>query len=485
MHVNEPSARFTERISTGDRGLDLILGGGLFRGSVSIIQGSPGAGKTVLANQMAFRHLEHGGRVLYVTLLSESHGRLMSHMQGMDFFLPAEVAKSIHYLSGYAALTQEGVRGVMHLIGTEAKARNASLVVLDGLFVIEDTCRQEGDFRRFVNDLGVQAEMMGCTILLLTNSKRMSSSPEYTMVDAWIELGRQPVSYRTVRYLEVHKLRGSDFYPGRHALTISHEGLKVLPRLEAALGHNPDLDEEDSRLSTGMPDLDALIGGGFSCASATLVLGPTGIGKTSMGLQFLSLATPDEPGLIFGFYETKRQLVRKARDRGIDLKALMATGAVDVVWHPPTENRLDVLGYELLEHVRERNVRRLFVDSINAFEQSAVYPERLGRFLSALVNELKGMSCTSMFTSETHELLETHGASGFFSPIAENILLMRYAEVSSALVRTLAMVKVRDSEFDHRVRHFAITPEGVKIGGVFERDAVRQAGFADSKESTG
>src|SRR5690606_33629751 len=202
------------------------LHGGLLQGSVTIVQGSPGAGKTVLANQMAFNYIARGNHALYVTLLAESHARLASHLAEMDFFDPSQLAESIFYVSGYSTLANEGVNAVLELIAREAKTYGATLVILDGLFVLEESVGSEKSFRKFINDLAMLAEMMHCTILLLTNSQRNSSSPEYTMVDAWIEMHRLPVSYRTIRYLEAHKLRGSGFVDGQHTVTISNKGVR-------------------------------------------------------------------------------------------------------------------------------------------------------------------------------------------------------------------------------------------------------------------
>lgn len=465
------------RMSTGDGGLDRILDGGLIRRSVAIVQGSPGAGKTILANQMAFDHARDGGRTLYVTLLAESHGRMAAFLRGMEFFDDAEVARSIRYLSGYTTLLDEGPVGLLRLLGMQARSFRSTLVVLDGLFVLDDCCGSENDYRRFINDLAQQAELMGFTVLLLTNSKRPSSSPEYTMVDAWIELSRMPSGYRSIRYLEVHKLRGSDFVPGQHAVQISGSGIETLPRLEAVLGTAPSVPDAEGRLSTGIGKLDAMTHGGYPENSTTLVLGATGIGKSTLGLHFLAGCTPERPGLLFGFYETRERMVRKARDRGLDLQRLLDSGAVRMVWHPPTENRLDVLGHELLRHVRGGGVRRLVVDGIDAFEQSAANPERLGRYLSALTNELRGAGCTSLFTSELAELLgdEPRIRSGGSVAVAENIVLLRYVEADAALHRTLVLVKVRDSDFDTRVHGFRITSQGLDIGDALADRAGRGA----------
>jgi circadian clock protein KaiC len=463
-----------ERLSTGDAGLDQILHGGLFRGSVTLVQGSPGAGKTVLANQMAFAHARAGGSTLYLTLLAESHSRLLSHMGQLDFFAAKEVASAIHYLSGYGVLLEEGVKGVLRLIGAEARERGTSLVVLDGLFTLEETIQENREFRKFINDLAVQAELMDCTMLLLTNGKRLPTSPEFTMVDAWIELGRQPLTYQTVRYIEAHKLRGSDFMSGRHFLTISDAGLQVLPRLEATMGQGvPSSDLQPPFISSGMPDLDRIIGGGICTASTTLAVGPPGIGKTTMGMHFLALSDEAGPGLLFGFYEDRGRLQRQAQARGIDLEPLLDSGVLDLLWWPPTENLIDRLGYQLIDNVRRRGVRRLVIDGVNAFTQSAAYPERLGRFLAALVHELRCAGCTTLLTAESPTLLGSDDKLfTSFSAIAENALLLRYAEHDAALHRVLNVIKVRERGFDPRTWTFQIGNGGFRLGDVFRRDAV-------------
>ena len=229
------------RVSTGDAGLDRVLGGGFMRGSVAIFQGTPGAGKTTLANQMAFANARSGGRTVYITLLSESHGRMTSALSPMRFFDHGDVGETIHYISGYSVLMEEGARALLQLMAAEARSHRADLVVLDGLFVLADAGLSESEYRKFVNDLALQAELMGCTVLLLTNSRRASDSPEYTMVDGWIELGREDGAHRSSRHVEVHKLRGSGFIPGRHRLRISTGGVEVFPRLESYLGHQPRL----------------------------------------------------------------------------------------------------------------------------------------------------------------------------------------------------------------------------------------------------
>jgi circadian clock protein KaiC len=455
------------RHSTGVPGLDEILHGGLVTGSLYLVRGTPGAGKTVLANQVCFHSVRRGDHCLYITLLSESHDRLMQNLAKLDFY-SEELAENIHYQSGFHALEEEGLRGVLRMLAEETKRYHTRLVVLDGLFVLQEKTDSEREFRLFVNQLQNLAHLTGCIMLLLTNSERGSGSPEYTMVDGWFELATQQYSYRVHRYLQVHKLRGSSFAEGQHSLKISDTGVTVLPRLETvshSRGH-PELSQ--GTLSTGIPSLDQIMGGGVSRSSNTLCVGPSGVGKTTYGLHFVSEATAEEPGLIYGFYETKEDLIEKAELLGITgFKKGLDSGAIEVIWHAPSEHLLDELGHRLIAAVRERGVKRLFLDGIDGLQQSSLHAERMSRFLAALTNVLREAGVTAIYSLETPELIsgESHIQFASVSSISQNIVLLRYSEVESAIERTVTIVKTRVSASDRRVRAFYITDNGVQIAG--------------------
>lgn len=483
---HQPFASNT-RISTGIPGLDSILDGGLLPGSVYIVQGTPGAGKTILANQLCFHRAAQGEQVLYVTLLAESHDRLMQHLQGMSFYDGAKVPSSVYYVSGYDDLENGGLTGILRLLNGESRARKASTIIVDGLFVLEESLQSEKDFRRFINNLANLASMLNCTILLLTNSRRGPTSPEFTMVDGWIEIGMSSNDYRSYRYLEVHKFRGSGFIPGQHMTGISGEGLRVLPRLETTTGLLAPEQTGEQRVSIGQPQLDRLLGGGVPAGSTTLVLGPTGIGKTTLGLHFLAECANDGPGLLFGFYESPRRLERKARLLGLDLQSLVARGRVEIIWVPPTEKLLDDLGYRLLDAIRRRGARRVFVDGIDAIGKSTFHANRLAPFLAALTNAMRDDGVTSVFTSEIPQLVGGDQAIsiGPISAVAENIVLLRYVEIGSTLRRILSLLKVRESDFDTAIREFTVTPQGLRIGQIFNRMEGLLTGHAHQQAPTG
>jgi circadian clock protein KaiC len=301
------------------------------------------------------------------------------------------------------------------------------------------------------------------------------------MVDSWIELNSELKEYRAFRHLMVHKYRGSDFLAGRHVFTISNQGITVLPRLELVARRQP-APGGPGRLSTGCAELDGMLEGGLPHSSTTLIHGPTGVGKSIFGLHFISRSSAGEPGLVFGFYETPDRLALKAAALGMPLDDLVRSGALQILWHPPAESLLDQLACRLLECVHARGVKRLLIDGLDAFAATPIYPQRMGPFLSALTNELRDAGVTTMMTAETDQGNAGLGAPDLTLPlssmsaVAENILLLRYREREARLQRTLTVVKVRESQFDHRVREFSIGSTGICFA-----DRATDAGTSDQQ----
>lgn len=306
-------------VPTGVPGLDAVLKGGLLPRAVYIVQGGPGEGKTILANQICYSWAARGAHSLYVTLLAETHHRLLRHLQNMSFMDNRHAGTSVVYESAFDILRTDGLEGVLRYLTRNGKRQKASLIVIDGLFALEENAASERAFREFINDLSVYADIVDCTILLLTNSKRDSGSPEFTMVDGWLQLGSDEHEFRTYRYLQVRKFRGSDFISGRHMTSITSDGLRVFPRLEAVAGEQESAPMRDQRLSTGVTGLDRIICGGIPYSSTTLLVGPTGVGKTTLGLTFICQSSEEEPGLVFGFYEDAHRLRRRASSLGLGL----------------------------------------------------------------------------------------------------------------------------------------------------------------------
>lgn len=470
-----------KRLATGIEGLDDLLKGGLVAGSSYIVQGRPGAGKTILANQLAFNHVAQGGRVLVATLLSESHERLFQYLSTLSFFDATLVGNQIQFLSAFDTLQSEGLEAVVKVLRGEIGRQGATLLIVDGLLTARSRAETVLDTKKFIAELQGHAAFAGCTLLLLTSSGLEEGSPEHTMVDGVIELGEDLYGARSVRRIQLRKTRGSGALSGLHECEITDQGLKVYPRLEALYSRPSNLGSEVlSRVTTGLPHLDGLLGGGLPGASVSLVMGPSGIGKTSLGLSFLGGATPAEPGLHFGFYETPQRLRIKAQSIGIDVPGMERSGALHLAWQPTTEGLLDDVGARLLRQVRQHRVKRVLLDSLGAFARLATSPARLNEFFRALMGELRAADVTVLATWEMRDLFgaEINAPASELSSIVDNLLLMRFVELDSELKRLLSILKVRDSEYDPALLELVIGSNGIELNKAFRQATAVMSGTA-------
>jgi circadian clock protein KaiC len=342
---------------------------------------------------------------------------------------------------------------------------NYTLVILDGLFVAQDAASGEQEFRKFVHELQGTAAITGAAMLLLTNQRRDPSSPEYTMVDGWIELYDETDGYRAVRSLAVHKQRGGSFLRGRNSFRITDAGIVVFPRIEAALAHTVPEDETEERIASGAAGIDTMLQGGYPALSATLLYGPTGAGKTTLGLQFIGQCTPEAPGLIYGFYESPKRLQTKAASIGIDLADLVRRGAVEIHWRTPAENLVDEVCYTIIDAVERTNARRVFVDGLGAFRTSLLFSKRLPLIVNALNHRLRAIGATVVYTLENSKLfLPEDLKTDDLSSIVDNVILLHYASRQGLLRRNISILKVRDSDFDPISEEFHITDRGLTFG---------------------
>ncbi|WP_426201360.1 ATPase domain-containing protein [Pseudomonas sp. TWP3-1] len=454
------------RLQSGIEGLDALLKGGFVAGASYIIQGRPGSGKTILANQLGFHHASNGGRVLVATLLAESHDRLFQFLSTLSFFDAARVGAEIQFVSAFDTLENEGLDEVVKLLRREISRQKATVMVVDGLLNARSKADSPIDTKKFISELQGHAAFAGCTVLFLTSSRLDDGSPEHTMVDGVIEMGEELFGTRSVRRIQMRKTRGSGALTGLHECEITDQGLVVYPRLESLYSHPSSADSADmTRIGSGIPALDQILGGGLYSSSVTLVMGPSGIGKTTLGLKFLSESTVEEPGLHFGFYESPQRLCLKGESLGIDIKSMERSGALSIVWQPTTEGLLDGLGARLLSIVEEKGIKRLFIDSLSGMTRVSTNPARITDFYSALMNELRSRGVTVFASWEMRGMFgsEISAPNSDLSSIVDNLMLMRFFENRSELSRTVSILKVRDSSYDPSLFEVVIRDQDVDL----------------------
>lgn len=399
-----------------------------------------------------------------MSLLAESHDKMLAYMSEMAFYDPAFTPANLQYVSGYGVLEREGLPGLLKLMQHEIKRHKADAVILDGVFIANSHV-SEADFRKFVHELQGVASFSGAALVMLTHESRTAESPEHTMVDGWIELKDELKGFRSHRTIQVRKHRGSPILPGKHQIAITNEGISVFPRVEMTIEQTPSAGMIARCLPTGVQRLDDMLGGGFAEGSATLLLGPTGAGKTTLGLHFLCQSTPAEPGILLGFYEPLARLGRKAASIGLDLDGALASGAVKVLSYPPSDNIVDELLWALVERVKATGARRVVLESVGAVRDNLIMPERLPFVLNALRSHLAAEGATMLFT---HEIRNLHSPDAMptdeISVMVDNVLTLSYLQQGMALRRNLSIMKLRDSDFDPRAVEFHIGRHGIAFG---------------------
>jgi len=396
------------RVPTRVPGLDAILHGGLFGGGVYIVEGAPGVGKTTLANQMAYLHAQAGANTLYVTLLAESHARMLQHMERQTFFDAKAVNSSVFYISAYRESEQGGFKAVLDLLRGEIGRHHTSLVVVDGL-VIPGTGDQSSDgVRQFVHELQSIASAMDCICLLLTGGKG-ALNPEQTMVDGILLLEDHAHQWRAERRIQVRKFRGSAVERGHHTFCITDDGLKFFPRLEGQAASELPTSIR-AVVPSGIGGLDeALRPAGLFRGSSTLVSGASGTGKTTMALAFAAQADRDHPCLAILGLEAAGTLAASGQALGLPVAARVQQESLIVHPQAQEDESLDEVGHKILRLVEERQVARLVVDGLDHFTDTVAFPSRGYRFTGRLLHELKARGVTSLFTAEPSAVAITAG----------------------------------------------------------------------------
>src|SRR3954470_13849384 len=389
----QPDSHGPERVESGIPRLDYILKGGLFKGGTYNLLGPPGSGKTILGNQFCFNHVANSdGRCVYISLLVESHAKMLVHLSSLKFFKHEHIPDRVYYISGYSALRDGGPDALLTLIRDTLRQREATLLVVDGMESLRQFAEGEQKIKEFVHELQAFTSMIGCTSLLMCFKDPSYAYTENAVVDGVIELSDELVGPRAVRELVVNKFRGGDYLRGRHEVEITADGIVIHPRTEIQFDKPPgQAKEERIRMGFGVAELDRMLFGGIPSGSTTALLGAPGAGKTMLGLAFLvEGARHGQKGIYFGFYEPPPRLMEKARQVGIELEKYAEKGLIDIIWQPPLEHMLDSLAEQLLEKIKadEQARRRLFIDGMEGFRAASVYPDRMPRCLSAFCNQL-------------------------------------------------------------------------------------------------
>jgi circadian clock protein KaiC len=498
------------RDPTGVPNLDSVLGGGLPRGSLVLVMGLPGSGKTTIASQIALTAAKSGKTALILTSLSESTSMLIRHLASYNFFDRSLIGGRIQFLSLQQVLKQ-GLQAVAASIFAEVRRIHADYVLLDGFRGIQSIETSAYAAREFLYDIGATLNALGVTTLITseTDPRDPRFFPEATTADVILGLHYSLLGVRQVRGIEVVKARGRAPLPGVHALVLDDRGATVFPQLEERALTEPLAEQPSTalggdrgatsaaarsieRVAFGVPELDAMLRGGIPRATCTLLIGSLGAGKTLLALTYaLGGIRAGEQVVWLGFRESRAQLLQIGQTFAphMDLsRALAPGGQLTLLEMPPIKIEADVLADQLLEALDRTGAQRVVIDSIAEMERAVlrgIDPQRLEDYLAALLQALRRRNITALLIKESDKAVAAslELSADALSLLAENVLLLQHIPYQGHLHRILSVVKLRFSDHDTAIREFRIrAPEGIQVLRPFESESGVLEGIAHDQE---
>ncbi len=458
-------------MSTGTPGLDLVLGGGLAPGSVVVVAGAPGTGKTILAQQMCFARATAEHRCVYYTTMSEPHAKLVRHLEGFPFFDRQALGMRVEFIhlgDFLQAARQDGLEPLISEIVRKTLDEQPAIVVIDSAKMLGDFA-DERELRRALYDLTSRVSQSGAVLLLLGEytPEEMRSDVVFSLADGIVQLDYEAREPLDRRWLRIVKMRGEDHRSGKHTFRIGPGGVEVFPRIETLI---PQVEAPLSvQVSSGIAGLDELMGGGARRGDATVVTGPSGVGKTIFGLRWLAQSMEQgENGLYVTFQDTGAQLTSVAASFGWDLAAHQDSGQLVISYVPMGDLDLDALATSLRAEVMRRPVSRIVIDSLSELAAAAREEKRFPAYMRSLVGLVRAAGCTLLVTSET----STRGLPGSSLEellfLFDNVIDLRYIEEGSQIGRAAHVAKMRSRAHAMTLNAVTITDHGLEVGGVLE-----------------
>lgn len=451
------------RISTGSAAADRILGGGFPANSINMVMGEPGTGKTLFAQQLVFHNAGGDRPILYLTTLSEPLAKVVKYLQTFDFFDEARLGGDVIYDEIGTQLAEQGVGALVPLVRERIKELSPKIIVIDSFKALHDITPSMAEMRRVVHDLAGLLTAYETTAFLVGeySEQQMATLPEFVVADGIIELLRHESGMRDDRFFRVRKLRGSGYREGRHALKLTSNGVEIYRRLVSPR-LPPDYHIVRERVPTGVAGLDDMIGSGLWRGTTTLLGGPSGGGKTTIGLQFIiDGIRQGEPGLYVHLEENPTQLEFLIEGYGLDPGA----DGLHLLYASPVELQIDSLIDDMFRLVRQNGVRRVVIDAVGDLMTAARDAQRLHDYLYSLSQHFAVNGVTAIFTFETARpgITGSYAIDAPFSHLSDNILLLEVRIEDDLTQRRLRVIKTRGSSHDPRVREIDISADGVRI----------------------
>jgi circadian clock protein KaiC len=462
-----------QRAATGIPGLDDILGGGLPEHRLYLVRGNPGVGKTTLALQFLLAGVPLGERVLYITL-SETEAEIRqvaaSHgwsLDGVSLFELSSAEQTLRLDDENTLYAPEDVdlKETVRVLLEQVQSVDPHRVVFDSLSEIRLLAQTSMRYRRQLLALKQFFAERDCTVMLLDDHASDGEDQQVaSLAHGVLALEQTAATYGADRRrLRVVKLRGSPFRSGYHDFRLRKGGLVVYPRLTAA-EHRTTLTLQP--IGSDVPELDAMLGGGIDRATCTLLMGPAGIGKSSLATQFaLAANRRGEAASIFLFEERIGTWRHRCRHLGMDVETAMDNGLLKVHQVDPAELAPDEFTHLVRADIEAGGARLVVIDSITGYLNAMVDGKHLSLQLHELLGFLSERQVASIVTMAQSGLIGSNMVSPVdISYLADTIVLLRYYESAGRVRKAMSVLKKRAGGHEDSIRELGLGSAGVNVG---------------------
>jgi circadian clock protein KaiC len=462
-----------DQAASGIPGLDEILSGGFARGSLFLIEGNPGTGKTTLALRYLIEGARAGESGVYITLSetrvellrgAASHGWTIEapievfELQPPDSVLDPKQAQSLLYSSDLE------LGETVKMVFAAAERAKPARIVIDSLSEIRLLAQSSLRYRRQLLAMKHYFARSAATVLALDDlTAEANDKTAHSIAHGVVRLEELTPNYGAERRrLRVLKYRGQTFRGGFHDFTIKTGGLEVYPRLVSGEHHS---DFAPTMLRSGNAELDALLGGGLERGSSTLVLGPAGVGKSLLVLQFVAATCGrGEKAALFVFDEELGLLYRRSKSLGIDLGRLQSTGSLVVEQVDTAELSPGEFAHRVRAAVEKIGARTVAIDSLNGYYQAMPEENSLILHMHELLQFLNRRGASTFLTVAQHGLLGEMRAPIDVTYLSDAVILLRFFEFSGRVRRAISVIKKRTGAHEDTIRELTISSGGLSLG---------------------
>jgi circadian clock protein KaiC len=461
------------KVPIGIEGLDELLDGGLTPNRMYLIEGDPGTGKTTLAIQFLLNGRDRGERTLLVTLSEtavEMRAAAASHgwsLDGIELFELASadgIKPNEQYTLYHPAEVELGetVKAVLEVIARAQPTR----VVFDSLSELRLLARDPLRYRRQILALKQFFAGRDCTVLLLDDHADAQADLQLRSISHGVVLLEQlPFEYgRARRRIRIVKVRGVPTVEGFHDFLIRRGGLRVFPQLRAPQGYAPSKEP----ISSGIPELDQLLGGGLNWGTTTLLMAPAGAGKSTIAAQYLSAVTTSGSirAAAYLFDERLRTFVDRCDALGMQMSERVADGRISVAQIEPGDLSPGEFSYRVRDDVETRGARAVVIDSLNGYLQAIPQSDTPLARVHELISYLNERGVLTLLILAQHGIVGPMMSAPLdVSYLADCVIMLRFFEARGSVRRAISVVKKRSGHHESTIREFQLGPDRVRVGG--------------------